>query len=78
LNGDANGRSFTLELQLGLNSFGSSETDLVNNGNLSTSSIAEESAATVFLRRERVTSSGELATLKTRLVLIREDKIAGL
>jgi hypothetical protein len=77
LNGHANRGSFTLKLKLGLNGFGSGEANLMNHWDLATSSITEESSTSILLRRERVTTGGEVATLEARLILIRENKISG-
>jgi hypothetical protein len=76
LNGCANRGSFTLKLELGLNGFGSGEANLMNYWHLATSTITEESATSTLLRRERLTTSSEVATLEARRMLIRKHKIS--
>jgi hypothetical protein len=57
---ETNGCSYFLELELGLICLCASKTDLVNNGDFATGSIAEETTSTELLRGERVTAAGEL------------------
>jgi hypothetical protein len=68
LNTDCGSLSFKTEL--GLNSLCASQSDLVNNGQLSACGIAEDSSAPIFLGGEIVASCRELSPKERGLILI--------
>jgi hypothetical protein len=72
---DANGGGFVLKLKLGLDSFGSSKPNLVNNRDFPASSVTEQGPSSKLLRWERVATSSELMAFEARFLLIREDKV---
>jgi hypothetical protein len=72
---DTNTSGFTLKSELGLNSLSPSETNLMDDGEFPTGSIAEDGPAAKLLSSEVVATSGELTAEKRGLILVRENQV---
>jgi hypothetical protein len=72
---DTGASGVSLESQLGLDGLGPGESNLVNDSELPTGGIAEDSTTTVLLGGKAIPPCRELTTEKRGLVLVREYEV---